>query len=166
MATNTKLLLMEDVEHLGRRGDLVTVKPGYARNFLVPRSLAVVADKHTLTKQARLQEERKLKASEDRKDAEQVASRLVSTVLTIEVKVDHEGHMYGSVSAADIARLLEEQANIVLDKRAIALAHAIKTTGVHTVEFKLKEGIQAQAILKIVAEGAIDQVEAPAAAAE
>lgn len=165
MATNTKLLLIEDVEHLGRRGDLVTVKPGYAR-FLVPRSRAVVADKHTLTKQARLQEERRLKASEDKKDAEQVAARLLTTVLTVEVKVDHDGHMYGSVSSADIVSLLEEQANIVLEKRAIALPHAIKTTGVHTIEFKLKEGIQAHATLKIVPEGAIDQAETPPAAAD
>lgn len=159
MANNAKILLLEDVEHLGRKGEIFSVKRGYARNFLLPRSLGIVADKNALAKQKKLQEERQLKAAEDRKEAEQVAVRLVETVLKIEVKVDQDGHMYGSVSANDLVKLLEEQANIVVEKRYIHLPHPLKTTGTHTVALKLKEGIAAQVVIKIFAEGTQEQAQ-------
>jgi len=150
----TKLLLIEDVEDLGRSGDVVSVKPGYARNFLLPRGHAVVADKNALRLQVRLQEERKKKAIEDKKDAEKMAESLESFTLTTIVKVDHEGHMYGSVSSHDIIDLLKDQANLILEKRAIALKHPIKETGVHEVAVKLKEGVTSKVILKVLPEGA------------
>src|SRR5689334_17894347 len=96
-----KLLLMKDVEELGRSGDVVSVKPGYARNYLLPQGFAVLADKKALKMQARLQEERRKKAVEDKKEAEELAQAIDGVTLTTIVKVDHEGHMYGSVSAHD-----------------------------------------------------------------
>lgn len=144
-----KLLLLEDVEALGRSGDIVGVKPGYARNFLLPQGLAIVADKRALRMQTRLQEERKKKAVVDLKESEELATKLEGQTLTTIVKVDHEGHMYGSVSSSDVADLLEKQLSIALDKRAIQLKHAIKDTGVHTIHVKLKEGVQASFNLTI-----------------
>src|ERR1700722_6063765 len=111
-----QLLLIEDVEDLGRSGDVVSVKPGYCRNFLLPQKKAVVADKFTLRMQARLKEERAKRAESDRKDAEEVSRKIEGMVLAIEVKVDPDGHMYGSVSAMDIVRLLEKE-GIVIEKR-------------------------------------------------
>ena len=144
-----KLLLIEDVEALGRSGDIVGVKPGYARNFLLPQGLAVVADKRALRMQTRLQEERKKRAIIDSKDSEELALKIEGQNLTTIVKVDHEGHMYGSVSAGDVADLLQQQVSIVLEKRAIQLKHTIKEVGVHTIHVKLKEGVQASFTLTI-----------------
>lgn len=144
-----KLLLLEDVEALGRSGDIVGVKPGYARNFLLPQGLAIIADKKALRMQARLQEERRKKAIVDRKESEELAAKIQDQNLTTIVKVDQEGHMYGSVNASDIADLLQQQASIALEKRSIQLKHPLKAVGVHTIHVKLKEGVQATFSLTI-----------------
>ncbi len=157
----TKLLLIEDVDDLGRSGDIVSVKPGYARNRLVPMGSAVFADKNALRRQARLKEERLKKAADDKKEAEAIAAPLEGKILTTIVKVDHDGHMYGSVSATDIVHLLEEQLSIKLEKRHIQLPHPIKKTGTTNVIVKLPEGVTASFQVKVVAEGATEEPEAP-----
>lgn len=160
-----KLLLVEDVEALGRSGDIVSVKPGYSRNFLLPKKLAVIANKQTLRLQARLQEERNKKAVVDRSESELLATRLNDLTLTKIVKVDHEGRMYGSVSVTDIMHLLSEVAKIEVEKRSIQLPHAIKTTGEHKVHLKLKEGVTATFVLEVYSQDQKDQKEAEAKAA-
>ena len=144
-----KLLLIDDVESLGRSGDIVSVKPGYARNFLLPQGLAMIADKNTIRMQAKLQEERKQRAIKDLDEYNALAARFEEIVLTITVKVDHEGHMYGSVSAGDIADLLQDQAKVEIEKRSIQLKHPIKTTGDHKISLKLKEGVVASVTLQV-----------------
>jgi len=135
-----QLLLLDDVEELGRSGDVVNVKPGYARNFLVPKKKAVPADKHTLRMQDRLREERAKQAEIDRKASEELAMKYSGLELQTIVKVDPEGHMYGSVSAVDIVRLFEEK-GIKLERKSIVLPHPIKTIGKHQLNAKLKEGV-------------------------
>lgn len=155
-----KLLLIEDVEGLGRSGDIVTsVRPGYVRNFLLPQGLAIVADSNAIRMQARLQEQRRQKAIVDKKESEEVSARLQDQTLTTIVKVDHEGHMYGSVSAGDIVHILKDQLSLDVEKRFIQLPHAIKKVGVHPIKVKLKEGINATFDLKVISE----EGEAPAA---
>lgn len=159
-----KLLLLEDVEALGRSGDIVSVRPGFARNFLLPRGLARIADKNALRMQARLKEERMKKAALDKKEAEEHAARIKDLTVTTIVKVDHDGHMYGSVSAIDIIRLLEEQSSVVIERRSIQVPHPIKEVGVHTIKVKLKEGVNTTFVLKIVPEeahGAAPKAEEP-----
>ncbi len=158
----TKLLLVQDVENLGRSGDIVSVKPGYARNRLVPTKVAVLADKKSLRMQARLQEERQKKAIEDKKDAELLAEKINGKKVTTIVKVDHDGHMYGSVSVNDILHLIQEQLSLTVEKRAVQLPHAIKKTGSTEVSLRLAEGITAKFILKVVAEGAEEEPEVEA----
>ncbi len=153
-----QLLLIEDVDDLGRSGDLVSVKPGYSRNFLLPQKKAVIADKYTLRLQAKLKEERAQLAEVDRKEAEEIASKIEGVVLSIEVKVDPDGHMYGSVSALDIARLLEQE-GYKIERRNIALIQPIKTLGVHPVTLKLKEGVPARVTLKVHSGGVIEMPE-------
>jgi large subunit ribosomal protein L9 len=148
----TKLLLIEDVETLGRSGEIVSVKPGYARNFLLPQGLAVIANKQALRQQERLKEERQKKAIADREESEGIAAQIEGITLTTVVKVDHEGHMYGSVTAHEIVHLLQEQNNIHLDKKNIQLKHPIKTTGVHSIPVKLNEGVTAAFNLKVMSE--------------
>lgn len=149
------LLLIEDVEDLGRSGDVVKVKPGYARNFLLPRGVAVVADRNALRRQEKLKEERRVKAVQDKTESEQLAKVLETLTLETHVKVDQEGHMYGSVSALDIAHLLQEKHRIAVEKRYVQLKHPIKATGTYTIELKLKEGVAAAVNLNVVPEGGV-----------
>src|SRR5436305_13818580 len=129
-----KLLLIEDIEDLGRSGDLVSVRHGYSRNFLIPRGLAVIADKNAVRRQSALQEARRLKAIEDKKDAEVLAKQLEPVTIHAIVKVDPEGHMYVSFTVADICRQLEIEHGIEIEKRFIQLKHPIKDLGVHKVD--------------------------------
>ncbi len=146
-----KLLLLEDIHNVGRKGDLVSVKPGYARNFLLPQQKALVADRSVVKIQAKLKEERAKQAIEDKKEAEMLAERVKGLSLTQEVKVDAEGHMYGSVSAKNIVELLEAE-NIHIERRMVCIDQSIRQTGVHTVPLKLKEGVEAHFNLKIIPE--------------
>lgn len=151
-----QLLLLEDVDNLGRSGEVVTVKPGFARNFLLPQKKAVVADKFTLRLQSKLKEERFKRAEKDRQDAEELSKRLEGMTLTTVVKVDPDGHMYGSVAAVDIVRLFEEQ-GITIERRNVALVQPIKALGIYPIHLKLKEGIPAEVILKVVSDGAPEE---------
>lgn len=148
-----QLLLLEDVDDLGRSGDIVSVKPGFARNFLVPSKKAVVADKFTLRMQAKLKEERSKRAELDRSESETLAKKIEGMSLEIRVKVDPDGNMYGSVGFSDIIHLFEPL-GIKLERRNILLPHSIKTLGAQTVQLKLKEGIPAQFTLHVLSEGA------------
>ncbi len=144
-----QVLLLEDVETLGRSGDIVTVKPGYARNFLLPKKRAVVAEKHLVRLQEKLKEERSKKASSDKKGSDALAKDLLTKVLKTQVKIDAEGHMYGSVTQADIVKLFKEQLNIEIERRNVVLAKPIKKMGEIEVELKLKEGVPAKIKLEI-----------------
>lgn len=147
-----KLLLLEDVDHLGRKGDLVNAKDGYAYNYLIPQGFALVATEAALRRRVKLQEERKQIAEKDRKESEELAARLNGEALTFIVKVDHEGHMYGSVSALDIVNHIKLQTGVDLDKRFVCLKHAIKETGIFDVTLRLKEEIFALIHVKIIPE--------------
>lgn len=153
----TELLLIEDVENLGRKGNIVKVRPGFARNFLLPRKLAEVATKQTLRKQERLVEERRLKAEEDKKESEGIAAKFVDLTVSTIVNVDPEGHMYGSVSSHDIVNMLKEQAGIDLEKRSVHLKHPLKQLGDHVVQIVLKEGVTATLKVSIQAKGQAPQ---------
>lgn len=154
--TATKLLLLKDVEDLGRSGEIVSVKPGYARNKLLPSGAAIIADKRALRMQIKLQEERAKKAEADRAESEALKAKIESIDnLTTIVKVDHDGHMYGSVSVLDIVGLLETQASIHVEKRCVQLKHPIKAVGEFTVHLRLNEGVTADVKLVVEAESAL-----------
>ncbi len=148
-----KLLLVKDMDSLGRSGDIISVKPGYARNYLIPQGCAVIPTKKYLGLQEKLKEESRKRALIERQESEVLGAHLLGVTLTAVVKVDPEGRMYGSVTPAEMVQLLKEQHQIELEKRAIQLKQAaIKTTGVHTIPVKLKEGVQASFNLKVMSE--------------
>lgn len=149
-----QLLLLQDVEALGQKGDVVSAKPGYVRNFLLPQGLAVIASPNTLRKRERLRQERAQQAIVDRKEADELAKQIESLVLETKVKVDPEGHMYGSVSALDVAHLYQQN-GLPVEKRYIQLTRPIKETGVHKIPLKLKEGVPATCTLHIIPEGVV-----------
>ncbi len=159
-----QLLLLQDVDVLGKKGEIVTAKPGYVRNFLLPQGFAVVASANTLRKQERLRSERAKQAVIDQKESEELAGQVSGTSLEIRVKVDPEGHMYGSVSAADIAQLFQER-GLPIEKKSVLVVKPIKETGVHKISLKLKEGVMATCQLSILPEGfiatGIESVTAP-----
>jgi len=147
-----QLLLLEDVDSLGKKGEIVNAKRGYIRNFLLPKHLAVVATPNMLRKQDRLRAEREKQAIIDRKESEELAKQIESIDLSIKVKVDLEGHMYGSVTPANIAELFQER-GLPVEKRNIGVNKPIKTTGTHKIPVKLKEGIEITVMLNVIPEG-------------
>jgi len=152
-----QLLLLEDVDGVGRKGDIVSVKPGFARNFLFPKKKAIIAEKHLVRLQERLKEERAQQAITDKKEAEELAKMLKGKMLKTQVKVDAEGHMYGSVSSQDIVGFFDEQLHILIHKRNIVLPKPIKSLGQYEIDLRLQEGVPAMVILEIVAEEKAEQ---------
>lgn len=146
-----KLLLIHDVDDLGKSGEIVLVKAGYARNFLIPKKLAVAATLNTLKTQEKLQKERSVRSVQERKEAEEIAKIIEQMSLSITVKVDAEGKMYGSVSPQDIMDLFEKH-NIKLTKRNIGIKKHIKEIGTIEIPVKLKEGVEIKVLLQIVPE--------------
>lgn len=145
---SNQLLLIEDVDDLGRSGDVVKVKPGYARNFLLPQQKAVIADPFTLRLQEKLKKERAKQAEVDKSESEALASKMEGLEVAIQVKVDPDGHMYGSVSQTDIAQALINL-GFAIEKKNVVLAAHLKTLGIHPIALKLKEGVPVNLTLKI-----------------
>lgn len=137
-----EVILREEVENLGHRGQVVKVADGYARNFLLPRRLAVIATEANKKiveqeRQAALRREAKEKSS-----AEELAAMLNKVVLTTSQKAGEQDVLFGSVTAADIAGLLEKQ-GYNIDRRKIVLDAPIKTLGEHSVQVKLHREVSA-----------------------
>ncbi|MCB1107373.1 MAG: 50S ribosomal protein L9 [Chlamydiia bacterium] len=154
----TQLLLLEDVANLGKKGELASAKPGFVRNFLLPQKKAVIADKRTIRMQERLQEERAKQAVEDKKESQALALRLKEKTLTIKVKNDSQGHLYGSVSVIDIVNILEEQEGITIERKNVVLPKPLKMVGVFDIELRLKEDVPATFKLKIDGETKVQEV--------
>ena len=143
-----EVILREDVPHLGTIGDIVRVKPGYARNFLLPRGLAVVADKRNLKQ---LEHERRIVAAQrDRKiSAAQVAAgRIGALRLTIKARAGEEGKLYGSVTNIDVERALAES-GIDVDRRRIRLEEPIKALGEYRIGVQLQAGVTCEVLIEV-----------------
>jgi large subunit ribosomal protein L9 len=146
-----KLILREDVENLGRGGDVVDVKPGYGRNFLLPRGLAVVANPKNLREIEHQKAVASAKAAKLKASAEAVAKRLAETPVTLKRKVGEQDKLFGSVTALDIAEALAAR-GLQLDRRAIDLADPIKTVGDFEVGVKLHHDVVGKVKVKVEAE--------------
>ena len=139
MAT-TEVLLIKPVQGLGGEGDLVTVKAGYARNFLLPQG---VADPATLGNRKRiesLQKKRLEREAAELKDAEAVAERLNQMSIAFAVKTGEGGKMFGSITAANLAERIGEE-GLEIDRRKVVLADSIRTLGKHTAQIKLHTNV-------------------------
>lgn len=139
--TKYHILLLEDITNYGRKGDLVHVAPGYARNFLLPQKKAMLATRATIKMRSRLQEERKKQADIDRKESEKIAQKLEGRTFETVVKVDPEGHMYGSVTSMDVLEILLRE-GLEVEKRHVSLIQPIKHIGTHQVNLRLPEGVE------------------------
>jgi large subunit ribosomal protein L9 len=144
-----KVILTQDVEKLGASHEVVDVNEGYARNFLVPRRLAVVATKSAL---ANIDD---MKRTEDRRqarlrgEAETVAAKLQEQPLVIEAKTGEAGRLFGSVGTADIAGRIKEVFDITIDRRQVQLDDSIRSAGEYTVPVKLHKDVSAELKLQV-----------------
>jgi large subunit ribosomal protein L9 len=146
-----EVILREHVDNLGRRGDVVKVTPGYARNYLLPRKLALAV---TENNKRQIERERKLAEArdvEERSAAEAVAARLTALDLAIARRVGENDTLYGSVTSADIAQALQAK-GFDVDKRKITMPEPLKALGETSVPVKIHRDVTAQVKVRVVAE--------------
>jgi large subunit ribosomal protein L9 len=146
-----EVILREHVDHLGRRGEVVKVADGYARNYLLPRKLALPVTEGNRRQIERERAKFDAKEAEDRRSAEAVAARLSGVELVIARKVGETQALYGSVTASDIADALEAK-GFPVDRRKLQLSEAIKQVGDFDVPVKLHRDVAATVKVKVVAE--------------
>lgn len=146
-----KVILREDVEKLGKAGDVVKVADGYGRNYLIPRALAVPANVRNLKS---LEHDRRVieaRAKKSHKTAESLASRLASVSLTIPAKAGEEGKLFGAITSRDIAEALEK-AGAAVDRKNVLLADPIKQLGDYKVKIKAGTDLHPEISVRVVAE--------------
>src|SRR6266480_2513538 len=149
-----KVILLQDVEGLGKAGELKDVANGYARNFLVPKKMAAGATPQLLAnyQQRIAAEQRKLEKQTEQN--RQQADRLGQITLTFKARVGSQGRLYGSITSQDIAAGLREAEGIVIDRRMIDMPEPIRTTGTFKVPLKIAPKLQTQITVNVVDESA------------
>lgn len=143
-----QIILNKSVANLGRAGDVVKVKDGYARNYLLPQKMALAASKENMTLVSKIQEKQKAIEEKERVEMSALAKTLEEVVCELEVLVGEEGKMFGSVTASDIAEIFKSAGHPV-DKRKIHIKQPIKAVGDHEAEIKLSVDVSAQIKVKV-----------------
>lgn len=146
-----KLILREDVYNLGKGGELVEVKPGYGRNYLIPRGMAVLANPKNIREVEHQKAVAAAKAAKLKASAEAIAKRLSDTPLSFKRKVGEQDKLYGSVTAMDLAEALAGR-GVQIDRRAIDLPEPLKTLGDFEVGVKLHSDVVGKVKVKVEAE--------------
>ena len=159
-----KVILTDEIRGLGTRGDIVTVKDGYARNFLLPKKLAREATAGNLKSVEQEKKKWALLSQQEKAVAQKAADAVKGAKVTIQKRVGDTGQLFGSVTANEIADALEAK-GVQVEKRRIELDHPIKTLGVHDVEVRLHRDVTAQIQVEVVPLGAekIEEASAPKA---
>jgi large subunit ribosomal protein L9 len=132
-----RIILQKPVEKLGVPGDIVEVADGYARNYLMPRGMAVKATKGGEKHVTSLKRAHTVRVNEAKAESEQVASRLIATPITVSAHAGEEGKLFGSVTASDIAEAIHSQAGVRIDRHDVHLDEVIRSIGTHEVRVHL-----------------------------
>ncbi len=154
MATS-KVLLVKPLENLGGEGEQVTVKAGYARNFLFPQKIAIPVTKANKKQIEALLKAREIREAKELENAQSVANALNSMTIAFAVKTGEGGKMFGSVTAADLVAKIAEN-GIELPKKAIHLENPVKELGKHTAQIKLHNSVKVEFGFEVVSENPID----------
>lgn len=144
-----KVILLQDVKGHGKKGAVVEVSDGYARNYLLPRQLAVEATPGRLKEHAQQQAARQNRRERELAAARELAARLSALRLNISARVGEGGKLFGAISNKDIAEALEKQQGITIDKKKIVLKEPVKSTGEYTVTVKLYPEVQADLRIQV-----------------
>ena len=139
-----KLILLKDVKAQGKKGDIIEASDGYARNYLIPKGLAVEAKSNALNDLKNKEASKKHKADVEKQQATELAGVLNQKTVTIEIAGGADNRLYGSVTNKEIAEKLESEHKITLDKRKIVLDKPIKTYGTYTLDVKLYPEVSAK----------------------
>jgi len=146
-----KVLLRQDISGVGRRGDIVSVSSGHARNFLLPRGLAIAATDGAVVQATSMRRARDLREAADRESAQAIVAELAKRTIQVQAKAGSEGRLFGSVTATDIAQAVSAKAGITLDRKSIEIASPIRTVGDHNVTVELFAGITGTISLSVSA---------------
>ena len=146
-----KILLRSDVDGLGRTGDIVDVARGHARNFLLPRGLAVEASSGVTAQAEAMQKKRALKAVEDKADAEEIVSRLDGIIIQIAANASETGKLFGSVGVVEISQALQDQVGLEINRKDIS-GETVKEIGTHIFTLHLHPEVEMQVTVDVQSE--------------
>ncbi len=132
-----KVLLLQDVKGQGKKDQIIDVSDGYARNFLFPKKLAVVADNKAINEVKNKEASKQYKIETEKAAAKEIAAKLANTVVKISVNAAADGRLYGSITSKDLAEVLAKQHNIQIDKRKIVMPEPIKAYGTYNFDVRL-----------------------------
>lgn len=146
-----KVILLQDVKKVGKKGDVLNVAEGYARNFLFPKSLAAEANQANMKNLQKQKSIESHKKEEQLEEAKALAAKLNEAMVKIETKAGDEGRLFGSVTTKEIVDILATQTKIKIDKRKVVLQDPIKTLGTYVVSVKLHPEVEAEFRVQVVA---------------
>lgn len=147
-----KIVLREDVEHLGTKGYVVDVADGYARNFLVPRGLAMRAGKGTVAQAGAMRRNREARDRREREAATALAAQLRDKRVEVRARAGEGGRLFGSVTAADVADAVRDQLGVEVDRRRVQLDEPLKELGDHEIGVRLHTDVDATLNVAVVAQ--------------
>ena len=147
-----KVILTQDIKSVGKKGQIIDASDGYARNYLLPKKLAVVADNTNLNELKTKQDANKYKRDMSRASAEELSQKMKDFELVFKIKAGENGKTFGSITAKDIAEELNKKYFVEVDKKKIGLNDAIKTLGTYSIEVKLFEGIVGTLKVNVISE--------------
>lgn len=136
-----KVILLEDVKGLGKKGDVVRAKSGHARNFLLPRKLAVEATEGNLRSLEEEKAAQDQKVEQETQEAKELAAKLENSPIELTAKAGEGGKLFGSITSKDLADALEDKYKIKIDRRKIVLAEPIRELGIREIEVRLYPGV-------------------------
>jgi large subunit ribosomal protein L9 len=145
-----EVILRSDIASLGKKGDIVDVATGYARNYLLPQGLALRASSGAVAQAGAMRRSRDIRDARERAAGEEVAKVLVPAIITIGVRAGSEGRLFGSVTATDVVEAVQAQTGIELDRRKLHLDEPIKSLGTHQVPVKLHNDVEFAVTLEVV----------------
>lgn len=147
-----RVVLRADVDGVGKKGDILEVADGFARNFLVPKGRAIPATPGVQAQANAMRRSRDVKDARDREGAEAVARKLVPLVIRVPARAGREGRLFGSVTAADLAEAVTAQSGLELDRRRLRVDEPIKTLGSHEVPVKLHPDVEFRLNVEVVSD--------------
>ena len=142
MSAPVKVILRDDVSGVGKRGDIVEVSPGYARNFLMPRKLALKATAASEKQAESMRSKRAVKDAKDREGAQEIATRLVAQVISVSARAGEGGKLFGSVTPVELVGAVLAQSGIDIDRHAVRIDEPIKSVGSHQVLIHLHPEVE------------------------